>query len=266
MKIKINSNTINIYITQNIIKENFFIDFIKENIKNILFLNNEVLIFTNSIESSKREYLLKTIINNYSKDNDVLKSFLNKSINKYKHKPIKIIFKNKLIKEKIDIHVYAYDNKRLLIYMKKDNEIIIQYFKSRLFIYTEEGTKNSITINIEDFKTKEKLDKILEKKELLNYIFNFIYDNKFLSRMYSNLNLNFFGNLNKNYLNENNIEYYKILECPLEASKTDLKKSYKKLVKIFHPDLIQNKEDYIIEFHKNKFQKIQEAYEQLVKK
>jgi curved DNA-binding protein len=54
------------------------------------------------------------------------------------------------------------------------------------------------------------------------------------------------------------IDYYKILEIPSTASDSDIKKSYRKLARKFHPDLNPNDENA-----KKKFQQVNEANEVL---
>ncbi len=58
---------------------------------------------------------------------------------------------------------------------------------------------------------------------------------------------------------------YKILEVTSDATNDEIKKSYRRLVKIHHPDKIQNLDDGYKKIAKEKFQKIQDAYEKIKK-
>ena len=60
-------------------------------------------------------------------------------------------------------------------------------------------------------------------------------------------------------------KYYKILNCTPESSNQDIKSSYKKLVKDFHPDTIVSKglPEEFMDFAKKRFQEIQGAYEKI---
>jgi DnaJ like chaperone protein len=58
---------------------------------------------------------------------------------------------------------------------------------------------------------------------------------------------------------------YKILEVTSDATNNEIKKSYRRLVKIHHPDKIQNLNDGYKKIAKEKFQKIQDAYEKIKK-
>ncbi|MGX1024558.1 TerB family tellurite resistance protein [Flavobacterium sp. CS20] len=60
-------------------------------------------------------------------------------------------------------------------------------------------------------------------------------------------------------------EAYKILEIDEEASDAEIKKAYRKMVKKYHPDKLQNMDEAYQKGAKEKFNKVQEAYEQLQK-
>ncbi|MFK8044848.1 MAG: DnaJ domain-containing protein [Crocinitomicaceae bacterium] len=56
---------------------------------------------------------------------------------------------------------------------------------------------------------------------------------------------------------------YKILEITPEASEAQIKKAYRKLAVIYHPDKVMNMGENYQQSAKEKFQKIQAAYEQI---
>lgn len=59
--------------------------------------------------------------------------------------------------------------------------------------------------------------------------------------------------------------YYRILNCTAASTSEEIKKSYKKLAREFHPDAIVSKglPDEFIDFATKRFQAIQEAYEKV---
>ncbi len=61
--------------------------------------------------------------------------------------------------------------------------------------------------------------------------------------------------------------YYKLLNCSVDSSNEEIKKSYKKLVRDFHPDTIVSKglPEEFSEFASSRFREIQEAYEKVRK-
>ena len=60
-------------------------------------------------------------------------------------------------------------------------------------------------------------------------------------------------------------KYYKILNCTPESTTEEIKSSYKKLVKDFHPDTIISKglPEEFIEFASSRFREIHESYEKI---
>ncbi|MFC1891286.1 TerB family tellurite resistance protein [Thermodesulfobacteriota bacterium] len=73
-----------------------------------------------------------------------------------------------------------------------------------------------------------------------------------------------FDNLKAMYFKDDN-KYYEILNCSVDSSNDEIKSSYKKLAKEFHPDTIISKglPEEFIQFATTRFQEIQGAYEQI---
>ena len=75
-----------------------------------------------------------------------------------------------------------------------------------------------------------------------------------------------FDSIQARYFKDNN-KFYQMLDCTVQSTDEAIKKSYKKLVKDFHPDTIIAKglPDEFVTFATKRFQEIQEAYEQIRK-
>ncbi len=58
---------------------------------------------------------------------------------------------------------------------------------------------------------------------------------------------------------------YKILEIEQDASEAEIKKAYRKMVKKYHPDKLQHMDEAYQKGAREKFNKVQEAYEQIQK-
>ena len=73
-----------------------------------------------------------------------------------------------------------------------------------------------------------------------------------------------FDNIRAVYFKEID-KYYKILGCQPDSSNEEIKSSYKKLVKDFHPDTIVSKglPEEFMDFATKRFREIQEAYEKI---
>ena len=74
-----------------------------------------------------------------------------------------------------------------------------------------------------------------------------------------------FNNIKAVYFKDVDDRYYKVLDCTPESSDQQIKASYKKLVKDFHPDMIVSKglPEEFTEFATKRFREIQEAYEKV---
>ena len=65
---------------------------------------------------------------------------------------------------------------------------------------------------------------------------------------------------------KNDIENdYKILEISKSSSIEDVKKAYRKMAKKYHPDKLQNVSDDIVKMAQEKFNKVNQAYERIMK-
>jgi DnaJ like chaperone protein len=73
-----------------------------------------------------------------------------------------------------------------------------------------------------------------------------------------------FNSLKAMYFRDTNSDY-KILEIEPEASDEDVKKAYRKMAVKFHPDKVAALGDEVQHAAKEKFQKVQEAYESIKK-
>lgn len=70
-----------------------------------------------------------------------------------------------------------------------------------------------------------------------------------------------FSDLKSVYFKQNDM-HYRVLNCTMESTNDEIKSSYKKLVKEYHPDMIISKglPEEFVDVATTKFQEIQEAY------
>jgi len=132
---------------------------------------------------------------------------------------------------------YLIDDFAIQLYQAVKNQptLLISYFDLLFRIVAADGTFHSAE--------ESALKRVKE-------IFN-ISDNQ-----YEDLKAVYFDDLDK---------YYKILNCTPESTSEEIKSSYKKLVKDFHPDVIISKglPEEFIEFASGRFREIQESYEKI---
>jgi DnaJ-domain-containing protein 1 len=239
------------------------INFLNLHAKSMLFLKRSVLIFRNDTLKDTRKEFLETLSKHHAQKNDFDHNFFYRSLLKCDKQPIKI----ELIKEEnpeiVEVNLYAYDKNTILISINKPNSWVMSYFRSQLKIYMEKGTDQSMVLDVSSYKAKSRFEKALNKKHILHYNIHYKYDNRFLSKLYSEFSSYSFGDLVKENQEDEHLKYYTILECPVGASREALKQSYKKLVKIYHPDKIISEQPYMVEHYTQKFQLLQEAYDTL---
>ncbi|UCE52730.1 MAG: TerB family tellurite resistance protein [Desulfobacterales bacterium] len=132
---------------------------------------------------------------------------------------------------------YLIDDFAIQLYQAVKNQptLLISYFDLLFRIVAADGT----------FHPAEE-SALKRVKEIFN-----ISDNQ-----YEDLKAVYFDDLDK---------YYKILNCTPESTSEEIKSSYKKLVKDFHPDVIISKglPEEFIEFASGRFREIQESYEKI---
>lgn len=235
-------------------------NFLNHHSRGMLFLPKAVLVFRNETLKEIREEFIKELSQFHASKNDFSHEFFLRSMLKYGTQPIKIELDKLQEPETVKVKLYAYDNNTVLISLDTPNSWVINYLRSQLEVYVERGTDVSLVVDVSEYKAKARLEKALNKRHILHYQIQYTYDNHFMSKLYSDFANFSFGDLCKNDDNDENVQFYTVLECPIGATQDALKKSYKKLTKVYHPDKIFHEEPHMVEHYTHKFQLLQEAY------
>jgi len=238
-------------------------EFLNHHSRGMLFLPKAVLVFRNESLTNIREVFLSKLSQHHAKTHDFDHEFFLRSMLKYGIQPIKIELNKLEEPEVIKVNLYAYDKNTVLISLNHPNIWVINYLRSQLEVYVERGTDVSLVVDVHDNKAKTRLERALNKRHILHYQIQYIYDNHFMSKLYSDFANFSFGDLCKEQDDEENTKFYTVLECPVGASQDTLKKSYKKLVKVYHPDKIIHESPNMVNHYTQKFQLLQEAYQAL---
>jgi len=238
-------------------------EFLNHHSRGMLFLPKAVLVFRNEILKEVREEFIHELSRHHAEVHDYEHEFFLRSMLKYGTQPIRIELDKLEEPETLKVNLYAYDKNTVLISLDYPNSWVLTYLRSQLEVYVERGTDVSLVVDVSDYKAKARLERALNKRHILHYQIQYVYDNKFMSKLYSDFANYSFGDLCKDYEDEENKKFYTILECPIGASQDALKKSYKKLAKVYHPDKIIHEEPHMINHYTQKFQLLQEAYEAL---
>jgi len=238
-------------------------EFLNQHTRGMLFLPKAVLVFRNETLKEVREEFLRNLSKFHAEAHDFNHEFFLRSMLKYGTQPIKIELDKLQEPEVVKVYLYAYDKNTVLISLKSPNAWVTNYLRSQLEVYVERGTDISLVIDVSDFKAKARLEKALNKRHILHYQIQYSYDNHFMSKLYSDFANFSFGDLSKADELEEKKDFYTILECPVGASQDALRKSYKKLTKVYHPDKIIHESPHMVEHYTHKFQLLQEAYQAL---
>ena len=235
-------------------------DFLNHHTRGMLFLSKAVLVFKNESLKQERENFLRKLSEHYAATNEFSHEFFLRSMLKYATQPIKIEVHKLQEPPSIRVHLYAYDKNTVLITLDYPNSWVTNYLRSQLEVYVEKGTDVSLVVDVANYKAKSRLERTLNNRHILHYQIQYTYDNHFMSKLYSDFASFSFGDLCKRQEEDENMHHYTVLECPIGASQDALKKSYKKLTKVYHPDKIFHENPHMIKHYTQKFQLLQEAY------
>jgi hypothetical protein len=260
MKIVLSDNLIRITTQFHTLNSEWMAEFLNHHSRGMLFLKNAVLVFKNDALKSIRDEFLLNASQDLASKNEYSYKFFQRSLVKCSSRPIRIELDKIQKPEEIKVNLHVYDKNTVLISLRTPNIWVMNYFRSQLQVYVEKGTDISLVLDVSDYKAKERLDKTLNKKHVLHYEIKYIYDNHFISKLYSDFASFSFGNLAKNENLDKNVKFYTILECPVGASKEILKRNYRKLAKLYHPDTVSQQEPDMLDQYTEKFQRLQEAY------
>lgn len=263
MDIVLRNNLILITTGFDTLNTNWMKDFLNHHSRGMLFLPKAVLVFRNETLTQVREEFLNELSQFHAASNEFSHEFFLRSMLKYGTQPIKIELKKLQEPEQVKVNLYAYDKDTVLISLDYPNSWVLNYFRSQLDVYVERGSDVSLVVDVSDYKSKARLERALNKRNVLHYEIKYTYDNRFISKLYSDFASFSFGDLCKNEDEHQKIQFYTVLECPIGASQDVLKKSYKKLTKVYHPDKIFHEDPHMIAHYTQKFQLLQEAYSAL---
>lgn len=263
MEIVLRNNLILITTDFDTLNAKWMIDFLNHHSRGMLFLPKAVLVFRNETLKEVREEFIHQLSQFHATTHDLSHEFFLRSMLKFGTQPIKIELKDQQEPENVKVNLYAYDKDTVLISLNNPNMWVLNYLRSQLEVYVERGTDISLVVDVSDYKAKARLERALNKRHILHYQIQYTYDNRFMSTLYSDFASFSFGNLCKDEEKDEKVQFYTILECPVGASQDALKKSYKKLTKVYHPDKILHEEPHMVKHYTQKFQLLQEAYSAL---
>jgi hypothetical protein len=238
-------------------------DFLNHHSRGMLFLEKAVLVFRNETLTQVREDFIKELSQFHAAKHDFSHEFFLRSMLKFGNQPIRIELNRDEEPQSVKVNLYAYNSETVLITLDYPNSWVLSYLRSQLEVYVERGTDTSLVLDVSDYRAKARLEKALNKRHVLHYQISYSFNERFISKLYSDFANFSFGNI---YVDEEEVQknhFYTILQCPIGASQDALRDSYKRLAKAYHPDKILQEAPHMIKHYTQKFQLLQEAYSAL---
>lgn len=258
MRVVLRNNAIFVQGNPQTLEEPWMEEFFEHHINNTLFLDNGVLVLNNEGSAEKKEEFLETLGDAFSKANDLASPFYRRSLKRCKTAAVRIELPYRK-GEKVDIELYAFGPNRIKFTFLTPNSWVMRYLKQQFASLLLNSTSSNLYIDVSTPQAKARLEKTLNRREVLHYTINYRYDDAFMSRLYGQYKGWGFGNDTIDKM----IRYHAIFELPVGAKADDLKKRYRELAKRYHPDRVQTKNPEIINKYTRKFQLLQEAYDAL---
>ncbi len=256
MEIVLQNNLVLIRTDFETIEASWMQEYINLHVKNSLFLPNSILIFHSKDYALEKEKFIRQLCSFYATTHEYSNSFYIKSMLKCSDKPIKIELQSHHEREHVGVDLYAYDSDTIEASLYAPNRFVISYLCAQLDGYIKAVSDSSVIFDVSDEKAKIRLERAINKRHILHYQLQYQYDSSFMNRLY--------GELFDEEFEDNEIDammqHYTVLECQVGASQDALKKSYKKLVRVYHPDRVHCENNDTVNHYTQKFQLLQEAY------
>jgi len=258
VRVVLRNNAIFVQGGSNTLEEPWMEEFFDHHIHNTLFLDNGVLVLNNENSSEQKEDFLDSLTDRYTKANDLSSPFYRRSLRKCKSAAVRIEIPYRKA-ERVDVELYAFGPSRVRITFLDNNRWIMRYLKQQLSSLVMSSTSNQIYIDVTSLSAKSRLEKALNRREVLHYVINYRYDDEFMSKLYGNHSRWGEGSDAIDKM----IRYHAVFELPIGSKPEDLKQRYRQLAKRYHPDRFHTKSPEVINKYTEKFKLLQEAYDAL---
>ena len=258
MRVVLRNNAIFVQGGAKTLEEPWMEEFFEHHINNTLFLENGVLVLGSDKVSEIKEEFLETLGDEFSKANDLASPFYRRSLKRCKSAAVRIELPYRK-EENVDVELYAFGPNRVRFTFLTQNNWVMRYLRQQLSSIVLSATSTNLYIDVSTPQAKARLERTLNRNNVLHYVIRYRYDEEFMSRLYGQYRGFGFGNETL----EKMIRYHAIFEIPLGAKPSDLKKRYRELAKRYHPDRVQTQNPEIINRYTQKFQLLQEAYDAL---
>lgn len=242
------------------LKSPWMADFLTAQAEHMLYLPRAVLILHADKHTALKEAFFHTLCSHYAQTYELDETFFVRSLMRCLKKPVKVELDRLEEAESVTVELYAHDTHTVTASLYASNPWVISYLRSQLALYVRHADGMSVELDVSEMKAKGRLERALHKRHILHYRIQYRYDALFMQRLYSDYAEFDCEDEEQHRRIDAMMHYYTVLECPVGASQDALKKSYKKLVKVYHPDRVHREDPATVSRYTQKFQLLQEAY------
>jgi molecular chaperone DnaJ len=224
---------------------------------------DKVIVFAKEEEVHQRRYFLKLIAKLYKNTHTNISEEELDALQKAHTKTLKLSLaqKNQLLPN-LRIGV-GFDQQAIVFNLGTNNRLLVsylkQYFKDHLIQYRMRT--HTLTLFPSGIATCERLEKLMEERKHMAWFISFIYDINAYDAFKKNLQLRSKRKRQFQLLQGMLEEYFAALGCSAHDPFAKVRQQYLTLVKLYHPDRHQNSSQELLQRYREKFEKIQIAYE-----
>lgn len=256
MEIALQSNMIVIRTQRDKLNQTWVKAFIEAFPDELLFLSHSMIIYDSQDQRASKETFLTKVCQVFAHNQSLDENFFIKAMLSCLHYPIKIETKtNTMCYKNLEVEVKALSSYEVLMKLSKVDSWFHLYIKTKLRDSLYEVKEKSLLFHLNCSRHVSQFERALNRHCIFSQKIVFSYEHTFLRTLFQDY-----------HQHERSLKdkYYAILGCENDASKDELKSSYKLLVKTYHPDQVMhlNDEKKIVYFTR-KFQQVQEAYQVL---
>lgn len=261
MEIVLQNNMILIRTGFETLKAPWMAEFLNQHAQDMLFLPKAVLVFNNAHLGDAKETFLQRLSHHYAQTHELSENFFLRSLLRYKKQPIKIELGSLEEPETVTVELFAHDAHTVEASLYAPNQWVVSFLRSQLDLYVRESSELGLLFDVSELRAKTRLERALNKRHVLHYRIQYRYDARFMQRLYADYaGFDFDEDAHEDERIDEMMHYYTVLECPVGASQDALRRSYKKLVKVYHPDRVYCESPDMVTHYTQKFQLLQEAY------
>ena len=158
------------------------------------------------------------------------------------------------VSKKIDVEVKALSNNQVSMLLQEPDLWFSIYMQSKLYQAIVKATRSELVFDLNTQRLRQTFERSLNRNCIFSRKVHYHYMGDFLRTLFCS------DKTEKIHHDK----YYAVLGCPQNASKDELRSSYKQLAKTYHPDQVIHLNDQgKIGHFTRKFQQVQEAYQAL---